>query len=113
MVTKNSKFFHVSASMRRRKNHIPYIEHQGNIVKDSRQLRKIFIQHFKELFGNTSEASLDADWRAPFCEEVSDSNDPGCSFLDEVVKMTTLALQGTKPKGQRVFRHHFSHVIGK
>jgi len=47
---KNTKFFHRLATIRRRKNQILTIKKEEEVISDPRQVRQVFLQHFKQLY---------------------------------------------------------------
>jgi hypothetical protein len=55
----NTKFFHLRANGRRRKNHIPTILGQMGIVSDHGEKAEILLQHFTGLMGSRVPADVD------------------------------------------------------
>ncbi|KAM0898894.1 hypothetical protein ACQ4PT_021649 [Festuca glaucescens] len=58
----NTRFFHLRANRRRRKNHIPSLEDPNGEVNTHDGKAKILLDHFKELMGTASSASVELNW---------------------------------------------------
>ena len=56
---KNSKFFHLSTTVQRRRNNIDAIRNiEGEWIFDTKQIRLLFLSSFKELFTNEEVSFL-------------------------------------------------------
>lgn len=57
---KNSKFFHLSTMVQRRRNNIDAIRNiEGEWILDTKLLKQLFLSSFKELFTNEEVSFLD------------------------------------------------------
>jgi hypothetical protein len=56
---KNSKFFHLKASQRKRKNTINFINnHHGNKVTDNKEIQNVFMDYFTNIFTSSNPANI-------------------------------------------------------
>jgi hypothetical protein len=60
----NTKFFHLRANGRRRKNHIPTLKNATETVSKHEEKADILLQHFTKLMGTNTPASTDLNWES-------------------------------------------------
>jgi exonuclease III len=60
----NTKFFHLRANGRRRKNHIPALAGPSGPVHDHDAKAQILLEHFTSLLGTRGESSRDLNWES-------------------------------------------------
>jgi hypothetical protein len=58
----NTKFFHLRANGRQRKNHIPLLAGPTEIVSEHEEKANILLQHFTSLMGTNMPASTNLNW---------------------------------------------------
>lgn len=57
MGDRNTKYFHMSMLIRRRRNRIEMLRNEeGEWVSDSTELKNLAVNHYKELFSSDSQA---------------------------------------------------------
>jgi hypothetical protein len=60
----NTKFFHLRANGRRRKNHIPSLNGPAGAVTKHEEKEALLLQHFRGLMGSSTMAEVDINWEA-------------------------------------------------
>lgn len=60
----NTRFFHLRANGRRRKNHIPSLVGPSGTVTDHGQKAQVLLSHFTNLMGKRVQAENDQNWEA-------------------------------------------------
>jgi hypothetical protein len=58
----NTRFFHLRANGRRRKNHIPVLSGPRGVVSDHKEKEQILLDHFTNLMGTRVAAVTDLNW---------------------------------------------------
>jgi len=56
---KNTRYFHLIASIRRRKKLLERISTQGKVVSDQSLIRQAIVDHFKELYAKQPVTQFD------------------------------------------------------
>jgi hypothetical protein len=60
----NTKFFHLRANGRQRKNHIPSLNGPAGVVTKHEEKEALLLQHFRGLMGTSTAADVDLNWEA-------------------------------------------------
>lgn len=60
------KFFHAVANGRKNRNFITIFNQNGNIPLESREIGRVFTEHFKQLFGNKRPSRIKIDFQKLF-----------------------------------------------
>jgi hypothetical protein len=68
----NTKYFHLKASGRKKKNHISVLHHNGEEIMGETELIKHVIEIYKKIFGPSPVTSLRMD--GVFCNELSEED---------------------------------------
>jgi hypothetical protein len=108
----NTKFFHLTASSRVRKNYIQYLQATiGNLAVAHNDKEKIIYDHFKSHLGTTPPRELTLNWLALALPRHDLSALEASFFLDEV-KETIFSMQAIRPQGQTVLQEFSSRSAG-
>jgi hypothetical protein len=56
---KNTKYFHMKANLRRKRNRIDsIIDSQGNIQYDEENIEQVFLEHFQNIFNSQNTCNI-------------------------------------------------------
>ena len=96
---KNTRYFHTLATIRRRRNTITSIKQGDLVINDQRQIRRIIVQHFKQLYSSQEHTIGDLS-----ALDLTKLTPHQCAMLEEPVsslgvKEAVLSCDGTKAPG--------------
>lgn len=58
----NTRLFHLRANGRRRKNHIPMLQHEGTVHTSQQQKANVLHQHFAQQLGDSTTQEVTVNW---------------------------------------------------
>lgn len=112
---RNTKFFHLWASNRKRKNLITSIQHQQSVITEPESIKECFRAHFKLLLGNSEIPCIAADWKNLYPEGASQLDDLDAPFSEQEIKNAVFQLASNKSPGPDGFPldfyKRFWHII--
>ena len=83
---RNTNFFHLLASSRKRKNTICQIKYKGTNRTTPVEIQEAFFDYFSELLGKEFKINLYIDWKSIFQDGPINLNDLEKLFLEEEIR---------------------------
>jgi hypothetical protein len=102
----NTRFFHLRANGRRRKNHIPTLAGPSGVVFEHEEKAQVLLNHFTNLMGSRMPASADLNWEDLHLPTANLAHLEAGFSMDEL-KIAIDGLHGEKAPGPDGFSANF------
>ena len=109
----NTKYFHISASNRRRNNFITEIQNEDKVYSNQSEIHKAFLEYYKELLGFKEDSMVETDLVSLYPENHIDLTSLENLFIEIEIKNAIFSLPGDKALGPDRFPISFYQKHGQ
>ncbi|XP_073117078.1 uncharacterized protein [Elaeis guineensis] len=107
---RNTRFFHLWASNRKRKNFIPELQFDDRIVTDLLEIQDCVHNFFMQLLGNSDHPWIKADWKKLFLKEPLAMHKLDAPFTKEKIKTAIFQIDSQSTPGPDGFSFAFTNT---